>query len=127
MGTTHEYLAHDSFTHSRLCYYAGNASLFGGLPGGHNSHDSRLHEGIFITMVQWSHVKPMGDYMEPLVIRRYGQPNKEDQLPKGTICIVENVNFPREVWIQKSKDSENPLWELQDQNSSSNHPLTLVG
>lgn len=65
--------------------------------------------------------------MEPVVIRRYGPPNKDDQWPKGTVCIVENMNFPREVWIQKSKDSENPLWELQDQNSSNSHPLTLVG
>jgi hypothetical protein len=48
-----------------------------------------------------------------LTIKRYGPPNKQDQLPKGTICVVENVNFPREIWEQKSEDSENPVWVLK--------------
>jgi len=48
----------------------------------------------------------------PLTIKRYGSPNKQDQLPKGTICVVENVNFPPETWEQKSEDSENPVWVL---------------
>jgi len=51
----------------------------------------------------------------PLTIKRYGSPNKQDQLPKGTICIVNNVNFPEEVWEQKGEDSESPVWVMKDQ------------
>jgi len=50
----------------------------------------------------------------PITIKRYGSPNKQDQLPKGTVCIVENVNFPDEAWVQTSEDSMNPLWLLQE-------------
>lgn len=50
----------------------------------------------------------------PLTIKRYGSPNKHDQSPKGTICVVNNVNFPDETWEQTSEDSENPVWVMQD-------------
>lgn len=48
----------------------------------------------------------------PLTIYRNGPPNKYDQQPKGTICLV--GGFPHEIWEQTHEDSENPLWLLVD-------------
>jgi hypothetical protein len=46
----------------------------------------------------------------PLVIERYGPPNKMDQFPKGTICIQKNTLNEYE---QMSENQEDPVWELK--------------
>jgi hypothetical protein len=46
------------------------------------------------------------------IIKRFDAPNKMDQVPKGTICIVYAAfRKSREVWEQMSEDWENPHWE----------------
>ena len=67
------------------------------------------------------------------IIKRYAAPNKMDQSPKGTICIVHSMLSKgratkdgsivyRELYEQISEDWENPVWvnipdnpEVQDQ------------
>ena len=51
--------------------------------------------------------------MMPLIVRRYGPPHKEDQLPKGTICIVDSKLQPIEIWEQQAEDGESPKWILR--------------
>lgn len=45
------------------------------------------------------------------IIKRYGPPNKMDQCPKGTICVVQSMpNLTKEYWEQISDNSEEPVW-----------------
>lgn len=45
------------------------------------------------------------------IIKRYAAPNKMDQSPKGTICIVHSMlSKGRELYEQISEDWENPIW-----------------
>lgn len=47
-------------------------------------------------------------------IKRNSIPNKYDQLPKGTICIIENNNV-KLLYIQISRDESNPNWCLYNE------------
>lgn len=45
----------------------------------------------------------------PNSIIRLSKPNKFDQYPQGTECIVDNE---KSLYLQTSSDEENPNWEL---------------
>lgn len=47
------------------------------------------------------------------LIRR-GPPNQFDQAPKGTICIVSDINATPVLYEQMSDDEENPRWEYKE-------------
>lgn len=54
--------------------------------------------------------------MEPIQavkIERFGEPNKFDQYPYGTECIVKEESGYR-TFKQMSQDEENPRWEQVD-------------
>ena len=55
----------------------------------------------------------MEEIMElPKVIKRFSTPNKMDQLPKGTVCIVYNAfDEEQETWEQVNEDRESPSWQ----------------
>lgn len=45
------------------------------------------------------------------IIKRYAAPNKMDQCPKGTICIVSSMlHKGRELYEQTNEDWESPVW-----------------
>ncbi len=46
------------------------------------------------------------------IIKRYGAPNKMDQCPKGTICVVQCTStLEKKYWEQISNDQDNPSWQ----------------
>ena len=46
------------------------------------------------------------------VIVRRSVPNKFDHHPRGTFCKVIRGNDQLDIYVQRSKDSENPHWDL---------------
>jgi hypothetical protein len=51
----------------------------------------------------------------PLILNRYGEPNKFDHCPEGTICkVMMGANGEYVLYKQISPDEENPVWELQE-------------
>ena len=50
-----------------------------------------------------------GKVMDNLV--RHSAPNKYDQAPFGTKCYVYVTDVEREVYIQRSKQENDPNWE----------------
>jgi hypothetical protein len=47
-----------------------------------------------------------------LILSRYGEPNKFDQHPQGTLCKVwVGLDGDYMVYKQMSSDENNPVWE----------------
>lgn len=46
----------------------------------------------------------------PNVLKRHSEPNAYDQAPQGTHILVND----KDLYIQKSTDETEPLWELVD-------------
>jgi len=46
------------------------------------------------------------------ILVRHAPPNEFDQLPIGTQCHVCIKDNEYEVYIQRSKDEEKPVWEF---------------
>ncbi len=49
---------------------------------------------------------------QPRIITRLSRPTEWDMLPKGQIIsVIIPDPFEEELWIQRSRDSNHPLWE----------------
>lgn len=50
----------------------------------------------------------------PKILYRYSAPCQYDVLEYGTLVYVEKDSQEYDIYKQISKDSDNPVWELQD-------------
>jgi len=50
----------------------------------------------------------------PTRLVRHSAPNKFDQAPLGTECVVMKENGKIDLYIQKSSDENNPEWMFMD-------------
>lgn len=50
--------------------------------------------------------------MKNKLIHRTGKPNKNDQLPFGTICKSFSTEDSYDIYKQVSKDENKPVWEF---------------